>query len=69
MIYNCCRDGFCKTLCVSYWNRFEVLVVKYFRIVDDQGNLISRIPYDRQIPAFANSSINLNGVIPSQYLK
>ena len=43
--------------------------IKYFRIVDDQGNLISRIPYDKQIPAFANSSINLNGVIPSQYLK
>ncbi|SMH71243.1 exported protein of unknown function [Candidatus Nitrosotalea okcheonensis] len=43
--------------------------IKYFRIVDDQGHLIARIPYDKQIPAFTNSSINLNGVIPLQYLK
>lgn len=43
--------------------------IKYFRIMDDQGHLIARIPYDKQIPAFTNSSINLNGVIPSQYLK
>ncbi|MDE1813358.1 MAG: hypothetical protein KGH87_04955 [Thaumarchaeota archaeon] len=43
--------------------------IKYFRIVDEQGHLITRIPYDEQIPAFTNSSINLDGVIPSQYLK
>ncbi len=43
--------------------------IKYFRIVDDQGHLITRIPYDKQISPFTNSSINLDGTIPSQYLK
>ncbi len=43
--------------------------IKYLRIVDDSGNLITRIPYTARIQAFANSSLDLSGVIPSQYLK
>ncbi|MHB8547139.1 MAG: hypothetical protein ACYDAJ_10275 [Nitrosotalea sp.] len=43
--------------------------IKYFRIVDDQGHLITRIPYDKQIASFTNSSLDLGSVIPSQYLK
>lgn len=43
--------------------------IKYIRILDDQGNLIERIPYNAQIKPFSNSTLNLTGVIPLQYLK
>ena len=43
--------------------------IKYIRILDDQGNLIQRIPYNAQIKPFSNSTLNLTGVIPLQYLK
>ncbi|MGI0102317.1 MAG: hypothetical protein ACREA7_06955 [Nitrosotalea sp.] len=43
--------------------------IKYIRILDDQGNLIERIPYNAQIRPFSNSTLNLTDVIPSQYLK
>ena len=42
--------------------------IKYIRILDDKGNLIMRIPYDAQIKPFSNSTFNLTGIIPSQYL-
>ncbi|MGI0046325.1 MAG: hypothetical protein ACREBB_03945 [Nitrosotalea sp.] len=43
--------------------------IKYIRILDDQGNLIERIPYNAQIKPFSNSTLNFTGVVPSQYLK
>ena len=43
--------------------------IKYIRILDDQGNLIKRIPYDAQIRPFTNETFSLTGVIPAQYLK
>jgi len=43
--------------------------IKYIRILDDRGNLITRIPYEAQIRPFSNSTLNLTGVVPSQYLK
>jgi hypothetical protein len=42
--------------------------IKYFRILDNNGNLIARIPYTQKIASFTNSSMNLGSVIPSQYL-
>jgi hypothetical protein len=43
--------------------------IKYIRILDDQGNLIKRIPYDAQIGPFTNKTFNLGGIVPAQYLK
>jgi hypothetical protein len=42
--------------------------IKYIRILDDQGNLIMRIPYDAQIKPFSNNTFNLTGIIPAKYL-
>lgn len=43
--------------------------IKYIRIVDDQGNLITRISYNNKISAFSNSTLDLSSVIPQQYLR
>jgi len=43
--------------------------IKYIRILDDQGHLITRIPYNKQIASFTNSSLDLGSIISSQYLK
>lgn len=45
------------------------VTIKYFRILDNQGNLVTRIPYTQKISPFTNSSINLVNVIPSLYLR
>ncbi len=54
----------------SFHNSENIPVtIKYFRILDNQGNLVTRIPYTQTISSFANSSINLIDVIPQLYLK
>jgi hypothetical protein len=54
----------------SFHNSENIPVtIKYFRILDNQGNLVTRIPYTQTISSFANSSINLIDVIPQLYMK
>ena len=43
--------------------------IKYIRILDDKGGLVMRIPYDMHIGSFNNATLNLNGIVPVQYLK
>lgn len=45
------------------------VIIKYFRILDNHGNLVERIPYTQKISPFTNSSINLINVIPPLYLQ
>lgn len=43
--------------------------IKYIRILDDNGNLIDRIPFNVRVGPFSNSTLNLTGVVPLQYLR